>query len=123
MNIISPTVELSDAQTGGFAGLNRALHQWWWQLPAAVRSPVWPRILATLWVLGLLLAFHQVVSGAALQGELRRKAAAMHTEAIGRCNILSGIPARDSCLSQLQPPARDDSVLYNRRIARAAPIE
>jgi hypothetical protein len=51
-------------------------------------SPVWLGILATIAIVGLLLAFHHVVRGAVQQGELRRKATATHAEAAWRCNIL-----------------------------------
>ena len=62
--------------------------------PAALRSPLAHAILATLAMLGLLLAFHQVVLGAVQQGELRRKATAMQADAAWRCNAMPGARSR-----------------------------
>ncbi len=77
--------------------------------PAALRSPLSYAIVATLAMLGLLLAFHQVVLGAVQQGELRRKATAMQADAAWRCNALPGARSRDGCLMRLNatPPVRD----------------
>jgi hypothetical protein len=66
----------------------------------AMRASVWPGTLAALAIVGLLLAFHQVVRGAVEQGELRRKATAMQAEAVWRCNALRGPLGRDDCLLQ-----------------------
>jgi hypothetical protein len=77
-----------------------------------VRSPVWPGLLATLIVLGMLMAFHQVVRGAVQQGELRQQAIATHAAATWRCNALNGTAASGSCLSQLNTPIRDGSLLF-----------
>ena len=68
-------------------------------------------ILAALIILGLLLAFHQVVSGAVLQSELRHKATAMKAQATWRCHSLRGLGASESCLLQLNPVARGDPML------------
>ena len=77
--------------------------------PAALRSPQAFAVLATLAMLGLLLAFHQVVLGAVQQGELRRKATAMQADAAWRCNALPAARSREGCLVQLNPtpPVRD----------------
>jgi hypothetical protein len=76
---------------------------------AALRSPLSYAVLATLVMLGLLLAFHQVVLGAVQQGELRRKAAATQADAAWRCNAIPGARSREGCLMQLNatPPVRD----------------
>jgi hypothetical protein len=97
--------------TGGFATLQRGLQRWWHQLPVAVRARVWPGILATLVIVGMLLAFHQVVRAAVQQSELRHKAIAMQAEATWRCNAMSGLDASKSCLLQLNSVARSDPVL------------
>jgi len=108
---ISPTFKLTHTETGSFATLERELQQWWRQLPAAVHSQIWPMILAALIILGMLLAFHQVVSGAVLQSELRHKATAMKAQATWRCHSLRGLSASESCLLKLNPVARGDPLL------------
>lgn len=105
-----PTFKLPDGEAGGFVMLQRAA-LWWCSLPAGIRSPVWPPLLATLTILGLLLAFHQVVHEAMLQSELRHKASAMHSEAIWRCNTMGSLRANESCLSQLKALARGNPLL------------
>ena len=122
MGLSSSTIQLSNARAGGFAAFNREYQLWWQRLPAVVRSPIWPRSLAILSILGLLSAFHQVVSGATQQGELRRKAAAVQVEATWRCNAVRPMSARDSCLQQLNnTAARNDAMPFARSIASAAP--
>ena len=106
----SPISKVSDSKTGGFAALQHELPLWWHGLPAAVRSPVWPGILAALTILGMLLTFHQVVSGIVQQSEVRHKAIAMQAEATLRCNILRDLRASDNCLTQLNAAAHGDTV-------------
>jgi hypothetical protein len=77
-------------------------------------SPVWLGILATIAIVGLLLAFHHVVRGAVQQGELRRKATATHAEAAWRCNILRAL---DSCLVQQSAVPQDGAPLQARSVA------
>ena len=115
----SPTFKLSDGEAGGFAALQRELQLWWHGLPAGVRLPVWPGILATLIIFGMLLAFHQVVRGAVQQSELRHQATAMHAEATLRCNTLRGQRAADSCLLQLNSAAGGDSMLQAQNTQQA----
>ena len=64
-------------------------------------SASWQAIAGTLAVLGLLLAFHQVVSGGVQQADLRHKAVAMQAAAIWRCNVLGTPSTRDGCLAAL----------------------
>lgn len=111
MDIKYPTFKLPGDETGGLAACRRELQQWWRGLPAGVRSPVWPGILATLIIFGLLLAFHQVVTGAVQQSELRLKATAMRSEATWRCNTLRGLGASESCRSQLKALADGNALL------------
>jgi len=93
------------------------------RIPDALRSPVWPGILAAIAVVGLLLAFHQVVSGAVQQGELRRKATAAYAEAAWRCNALRGVRAvRESCLSQLNAP-HNETTLQARNFATESVVQ
>jgi len=106
-----PSFKLWFGEAGSFTTFQCGLQLWWYHLPVQLRSPVWPGLLASLAILGLLLAFHQVVSGAVQQGELRHKATAMHSEATWRCNTLRGLRASENCRSQLNAPTRSDALL------------
>lgn len=70
-------------------------------LHTALHSTVWSGIAATLAISGLLVAFHQVVSGAVQQSELRRQADATQAEASWLCNAMQGPLARDKCRLEL----------------------
>lgn len=70
----------------------------------ALHSTVWSGIAATLVMSGMLLAFHQVVSGAVQQSELRRQADATQAEASWLCNAMQGPLARDKCRLELSAP-------------------
>ena len=65
----------------------------------------WVALLAGAAALALLLAFHQVVTGAVLQAESRRNASAAHADARWRCQALDGVHQREACLAQSNPPA------------------
>lgn len=67
--------------------------------------------MAALTLLGLLLAFHQVVRSAVRQGEVRREIAALHNAAVFRCNELRGRLVRDNCLKQLEALPADAAAL------------
>lgn len=67
-------------------------------------SRVLPVMMAMLFIFGLLLAFHYVVSDSKHQAELRHKAATMRAEAMWQCNRVPAMAARDRCLSQISPP-------------------
>jgi hypothetical protein len=82
--------------------------QWAWD---GVRSPWTSGLLATLVIFGMLMAFHDVVSGAVRQGEIRNKAIAAHVTATLRCNSLRDPHARDSCLLQLETAASAEGLL------------
>lgn len=110
----SPTFKLSDGEAGGFATLQRGLQLWWYSLPVAVRSPVWPAIVAVLIIFGMLMAFHEVVSGAVQQSLLRNKATAMHSEATWRCNALQGARASENCLSRLNAVVSTEILMQAR---------
>ena len=73
-------------------------------LHTPLHSTVWTGIAATLAISGLLVAFHQVVSGAVQQSELRRKADATQAEASWLCNAIQGPLARDKCRLELNAP-------------------
>ena len=95
-------------ETGGWAALQHELQRRWHRLPAGVRSPGWPVVLATVTLLGLLLTFHHVVRGAVQQSESRHKAEATHTEVTWRCNLLRDLRESESCLLQLNAADHDD---------------
>ena len=111
MDNIFPSFRLANDAVDGFTMFQRKLQWWWRQLPTAARAPIWPRILAALLILGMLLAFHQVVSGVVQQGELRHKATAMQAAAAWHCRTLGGPGASQSCLLQLNLATHGDAVV------------
>jgi hypothetical protein len=114
MNNNSTTFKWSYGETSGLAALQHELQRWWHRLPAGVRSPGWPVILATVTLLGMLLTFHQVVRGAVQQSESRHKAEAMRTEVTWRCNLLRDLRESESCLLQLNAVDHGDTLLRAR---------
>ena len=90
--------------------MNRLLH-------TALRAPAWHAIMAALVISSLLLAFHQVVSGAVQQSELRRKADATQAEASWLCNALQGAQARDKCRLQLIAPRVGHEAMQRQNVA------
>jgi hypothetical protein len=105
MNLPRTDSALPHGWVDNITARQRTLQQWWYRLPAGLRSPVWSTILGGLIILGLLLAFHQVVHEAVQQGELRHKAYALQAEATWRCKVLPARGASDSCLLQLSASA------------------
>lgn len=101
MNHLRTSFTWPDGGVGDLAVRTHTPQQWWRRLPAGLQTPVWPTILGSLIILGMLLAFHQVVHEAVQQSELRHKTNALHAEATGRCKILRGRGASDGCLLQL----------------------
>ena len=67
-------------------------------------SPMLPMVVAMLFIFGLLLTFHYVVSDAKHQAELRHRATALRAMAVWHCNSAPAIPARDRCLAQISSP-------------------
>lgn len=67
--------------------------------------------MAVLVISSLLLAFHQVVSGAVQQSELRRKAEATQAEASWLCNAMQGPLARDKCRLEFNAPTVGHAVI------------
>jgi hypothetical protein len=92
-------------------------------LLVAVRAHGWLSVLASLSLLGLLLAFHQVVRSAVRQGELRREIATLHSTAAWRCNAMRGRPDRDSCLQELNAAPLDPVALRARNALTIAAHE
>lgn len=108
----SPPLSWQDAAKGGASGPSRRAAPWWRQALTLLRSPVFTAILGALMVLGLLLAFEQVVAQAVTQAEQRRSARDALDAAVWRCKQLRAAGDRGSCLVQvsvvqnLDPPVR-----------------
>lgn len=100
-----PRFKVQGEMRGGFSAHLIAPHRRWYDVVFAVRPLVWQAILAAVLTAGLLLAFHQVVQGAVLQGEVRRQAFATHTMETSRCNTLGEAGATSSCLLELKASA------------------
>lgn len=64
---------------------------------AALRTTVWPGLLAALACIGLLSAFHQVVQGGVDQAALRQQTTALPADADWRCRVAPA-PARHAVL-------------------------
>ena len=109
-----PIIRTPNGKASGVAAHRHELQRARHRLPARVRSQVWPAILATLIILGMLLAFHQLVRGALRQSELRHKVVALHAEATWRCKSLPNRDAIGSCLSWINAEARRDAIVQAR---------
>lgn len=88
--------------TDGSALLHALRRPWRQHGIFALRSQVWPTVLAALLMLGLLLTFHHVVRDVVQQGEARRIAAAENHASVWRCNALRSHGQRASCLAQVE---------------------
>ena len=117
MNHLRTSFTLPDRQFDDFAAHQRTLRQGWHRLFSGLQSPVWLVILGSVIILGMLLAFHQVVHDAVQQGELRHKTNALQAEAVGRCHILQGRDARDICLLQLKALAQGQLTAQSMQLA------
>jgi hypothetical protein len=60
--------------------------------------------LTALALIGLLIAFVQVLKGSVAQGDQRRRDEADQAEATWRCKALRGPTARTTCLAQVPTP-------------------
>ena len=67
---------------------------------ATEESP-WFAFAGSLVVVGMLVLFYSVVSGAVQAGELRRKAQASQTTATLRCNALPNWSDKNDCLKEM----------------------
>lgn len=113
-----PDLRWQLASTCAPNALRRQSWLWWQYALVALRRPVWLAAIVALLVLGLLLAFQQVVAQAVAQGELRRTATAAQARDIWRCKHLSHSGARDSCLERIG--GAEDHMSPQGRRARAA---
>ncbi len=89
------------AQPINFAIRNSQVAPWWSGFTANERHPVLLGVLGAVIILGMLLAFLQVVSGAVEQGEARRGATAAQQAATARCTAMRGPSAQDACRGQI----------------------
>jgi hypothetical protein len=93
-----------------------ALTRGWWKTVAA-----WA--LACLLMLGMLLAFHAVMSGAVQQAASRQQTLAAHAEATWRCKTLRGLHASVTCLSQLNASAPAEVSVQVLSLGNGLPVE
>jgi hypothetical protein len=91
----------SAAQPINFAIRHSQVVPWWSGLSANERHPVLLGVVGTVLILGMLLAFVQVVSGAVEQGKARRGATAAHLVATARCTAMRAPSAQDACRVQV----------------------
>ena len=117
MPTIIPPFKLSNHQPDGSHALGSNLKQWWHALPIGLGSLIWSGLVTTLIILGMLLAFHQVVIDAVQQSELRHQAIALEAEASWRCNTLRGPSAVGSCLAQLKLAAPASAAINQCSVA------
>lgn len=78
--------------------------------------------LATVSVLGMLMAFHAVMRGAVEQARLRQQAMAAHAEATWQCKTLRGLHASGACLSQLNGAAPAKAMLQALNLETGQPV-
>ena len=83
-----------------FAALRGQAARWWRGLSAQERYPVWLGAVGMVLIVGMLVAFHQIVSGAVHQGDKRRVATSAQLAATLRCADLPGRVAQDACRGQ-----------------------
>jgi hypothetical protein len=76
-------------------------------------------MLALLTVVCLLLAIHQVMRDAVLQGELLRKTHAAYTEATWRCNASRNLSLRESCMAKLTALPEREAAPQDQTVATA----
>lgn len=109
MTHLRTSVTSPDDQVGDLAARQFTPQQGGYRLPVGMQTTVWLIILGSLIILGMLMAFHQVVHGAVQQGDLRNRTNALHAEATWRCKILPGRDASDGCLLQLASQRGDQT--------------
>ena len=123
MSFESPAAFFPQADAGRFTALRLGFQGLWSNFHAGLRFPGWPIIVGALLILGLLLAFHDVVSEAAKKGDLRRKADALFAQATWRCNTAQAMSARDNCLLQLNAAFGADPLLFAPDVVSALPLK
>lgn len=96
-----PDSSWQQVATGGLSRARQAPSPWWQQTLTLLRSPLATAILAVAMVLGLLLAFGQVVAQAVAQADQQRSARDARDAAVWRCKQLRSGSERGNCLAQL----------------------
>jgi hypothetical protein len=91
------------------------LQRGWRRLSAGTRAEAVTMVLAAVALLGLLLAFHEVVRGAVVRGESRRAAVAAREVAAWRCTTLPAAPLRNDCRASLDNAPAVAQAVPNRR--------
>ena len=89
-----------EAAKGASSGMLLLPAPGWQQALRLLRSPVFTAILGAVMVLGLLLAFGNVVARAVAQADLQRSARDAHDAAVWRCKQRRG-GDRSVCLVQV----------------------
>jgi aspartate aminotransferase-like enzyme len=92
----------------------------WQRAFIALHPPVWPAAIAASMVLGLLLAFQQVVAQGVEQAEQRHKVTAAQVDRTWRCKLLRGPASRDHCLAQIGTATAPMSPSPSSRLAALA---
>lgn len=87
-----------------------------------VWSSLWALVLATVSVLGMLMAFHAVMRGAVEQARARHQAQAVHAEATWRCKDLHNPRARGPCLSLLKPSTPVELIVQALNLETGLPV-
>ena len=91
----------------------------WLPRPTSAPAALWPWVLALASIVGLLLAFHQVLREAVLQGDLHRKANAAYAEATWRCNSSRSASLREICMEQLAASTGREATPQNQSVVTA----
>lgn len=111
MNSNCQTIKLSSHDLNHHDGSQLVLQHGWTRMAALLRSQTVLAALAVLATLGLMLAFHQVVLGAVVQGESLQQARNLKSAAIWRCNRLLSPVARDNCQFRINAEVRVEAAL------------
>ena len=108
------------AAIGTPGALRRQPTRWWQRLWIARHPPTWPAAVAASMVLGLLLAFQQVVAQGVDQAAQRHKVTAVQVDRTWRCKLLPRPADRDHCLARIGADAATVSATPSRRHAALA---
>jgi aspartate aminotransferase-like enzyme len=92
----------------------------WQRALIALHPAAWPAAVAASMVLGLLLAFQQVVAQGVEQAEQRHKVTAAQVERAWRCRLLRSPADRDHCLAQIGTEMAPMSPSPSSRLAAMA---
>ncbi len=108
-------VDASAHGVGQGALTQRPAHRW--PGSAAGRNALWPWLLALATVVALLLAIHQVMQAAVLQGELLRKSHAADAEVAWRCTASRNFRLPDNCRARLAALPEPEAAAQDQQVA------